>query len=130
MKLCDYVQSGDWKGEKHVPVVEAPEKVSSGEAFKVEVSIGKEIAHPNTAQHHIKWIKLLFVPEGGKFIIELANLSFDVHGDSMDPEKPGPAFCEPFASALVKLSSSGTLVVQSYCNLHGLWENSRPIKVA
>ena len=68
MKLCDYVQSGDWKGEKHVPVVEAPEKVSSGEAFKVEVSIGKEIAHPNTAQHHIKWIKLLFVPEGGKFI--------------------------------------------------------------
>ena len=35
MKLCDYVQSGDWKGEKHVPVVEAPEKVSSREAFKI-----------------------------------------------------------------------------------------------
>jgi superoxide reductase len=129
MKLGDFVQTGDWKGEKHVPVIDAPEKASAGEAVKVDVCVGKEIAHPNTASHYIKWIKLLFVPDGGKFAIELANFAFDAHRDSADPEKPGPASTEPFVSFKVKLAASGTFVAQSYCNIHGLWENSRPIKI-
>ena len=129
MKLGDFVQSGDWKGEKHVPVIEAPEKVAVGEAFPVKLSVGKEIPHPNTAAHYIKWMKLYFVPDGGKFAIEVGNLSFDVHGDSMDAAKPGPVFAEPAGCIKVKLSESGTLVAQSYCNIHGLWENSTPIKV-
>ncbi|MDR1472144.1 MAG: class II SORL domain-containing protein [Synergistaceae bacterium] len=130
MKLGDFVQSGDWKGEKHVPVIEAPESVKAGEAFKVGLCVGREIAHPNTAAHHIEWIKLLFVPDGGKFAIELANLSFDAHGDTANAERPGPAFADPFGSVIVKLSSSGTLAAQSYCNIHGLWESSRTIAVS
>ena len=58
MKFETLIQSGDWKGEKHVPVIEAPEEVASGEAFTVTVSVGKEIPHPNTTEHHIRWIKL------------------------------------------------------------------------
>jgi superoxide reductase len=111
-------------------VIEAPDNVSAGETTEVKFGVGKEIAHPNTAAHYIKWIKLFFVPDGGKFAIELASASFDAHGDSADPQKPGPAAVEPFASVKVKLSASGTLVAQSYCNLHGLWENSKPIKIA
>ena len=34
MKICDYVQSGDWKGEKHVPSIDAPTTVKAGEVFK------------------------------------------------------------------------------------------------
>ena len=41
MKLGDLIQSGDFKGEKHVPVIEAPAKVKAGEPFKVIVSVGK-----------------------------------------------------------------------------------------
>jgi superoxide reductase len=130
MKLGDFVQSGDWKGEKHVPVIDAPETVKPGEAFKVEFCVGKEIAHPNTAAHHIGWIRLYFVPDGGKFAVELADEQFKAHADSMDPEKPGPAHADPFGSARVKLASSGTLVAQSYCNVHGLWESAKKITVA
>ena len=129
MKLGDYMQSGDWKGEKHVPVIDAPEKVAAGEAFKVEFGVGKEIPHPNTVAHHIRWIKLYFIPEGGKFAIELATETFDVHGDSMDAATPGPAFAEPFGSARIKLAKSGTLVAESYCNIHGLWESAKAIVV-
>ncbi len=129
MKLGDYVQSGDWKGEKHVPVIEAPEKVAAGEAVTVTVSVGKEIPHPNEVKHYIKWIKLFFVPEGGKFAVELANFAFDAHGDSMDPEKAPGAATDPWGAVRVKLPKSGTLVAQSYCNIHGLWENSKPITV-
>ena len=53
MKLGDLIQSGDFKGEKHVPVIESPAKVKAGEAFKVCLSVGKEIPHPNKPEHHI-----------------------------------------------------------------------------
>ena len=129
MSLGDFVQSGDWKGEKHVPVIEAPEKVASGEAFEVKLCVGKEIAHPNTPAHYIKWIKLYFVQEGGKFAVELANLAFDVHADTADAAKPGPAIADPFGSVKIKLTAGGTLIAQSYCNINGLWENSKTIKV-
>ena len=59
MKLGDLIQSGDFKGEKHVPVIEAPAKVKAGEPFKVIVSVGKEIPHPNKPEHFISWIQLL-----------------------------------------------------------------------
>lgn len=129
MKLGDNIKSGDFKGEKHVPVIEAPAKVKAGELFTAEVSVGKEIAHPNNAQHHIAWIQLFYTPEGGKMAIELANYKFVAHGESMDAEKPGPAFTEPAATAKVKLAKSGTLTALSYCNLHGLWESSQEITV-
>lgn len=129
MKLGDYVQSGDWKGEKHVPVIEAPEKVKAGEPFAVTLSVGKEIAHPNTAAHYIKDVKLYYVQDGGKFIVEVGTANFDVHGDSADPQNPGPALCEPCATFKVKLAKSGTFVAKSYCNIHGLWESSKTITV-
>jgi superoxide reductase len=129
MKLGDTIQSGDFKGEKHVPVIEAPAKVKAGEAFQVEVSVGKEIAHPNKAEHYIGWIKLFFTPEGGKFAIEVADFDFAVHGDSMNPDKPGPVFAEPFGVTKIKLAKAGTLTALSYCNLHGLWESSKEIAV-
>jgi superoxide reductase len=57
-------QSADWKTEKHVPVIECPDQVKADEFFEIRASIGKEVAHPNTTEHHIRWIELLFKPEG------------------------------------------------------------------
>ena len=35
MKIGELIQSGDWKGEKHVPVIEAPASVQAGETAHV-----------------------------------------------------------------------------------------------
>lgn len=129
MKLGDMIQSGDFKGEKHVPVIEAPSKIKAGEAFKVCLSVGKEIPHPNKPEHHISWIQLFYKPAAGKFAIELAKFDYTAHSASMDPAAPGPAMTEPVSSVLVKLEKPGTLIVQSYCNIHGLWESSQEIEV-
>ena len=51
--LGQFLQTGDWKGEKHVPVIHAPEKVKAGVCFDLKISIGDEIKHPNTLEHHI-----------------------------------------------------------------------------
>ena len=129
MKVADTIQSGDWKGEKHVPVVEAPETVKAGEAFAVTLSVGKEIPHPNTTEHHIKWIQLLFKPEGGKFAYEVAKVRFEVHGESTEGPNQGPAHAEPCATVKVKLSKPGTFLALSYCNIHGFWESEKAVAV-
>jgi len=130
MKFAELVQSADWKTEKHVPVIEAPETVKAGESLTVKVSVGKEIAHPNTTEHHIRWIKLYFKPDGGKFAYEVASFEFTSHGESVDGANKGPAYTEPAATATVKISASGTLLATAYCNIHGLWENSQAVKVS
>ncbi|OPJ56987.1 class II SORL domain-containing protein [Alkalithermobacter paradoxus] len=120
--LGQLLQTGDWKGEKHVPVIHAPEKVKSNEDFDLKVSIGDEIKHPNTLEHHISWIKVFFHPQGDKFPIELANFNFSAHGE-------GSIFTESVGLSSIKLSKSGTIYALSYCNIHGLWENSKDIVV-
>ncbi len=114
--------SGDWKGEKHVPVIHAPESVKKDEYVEVKVLIGEEIPHPNTFEHHIVWVKLYFQPEGGK-PVEIADVNFSAHGEL-------GVFTDYLASAKFKTEKSGTLYAASYCNIHGLWENSQELVIA
>jgi superoxide reductase len=62
------IEKADWKPEKHVPVIEGPDLVKADEVFEVKVSIGKEIAHPNTTAHHIRWIQVFFNPKATNFL--------------------------------------------------------------
>ena len=123
------IQQADWKTEKHAPVIEAPEAVKAGEFFTVQAGLGKAIAHPNTAQHYIAWISLYFLPDGAKLPIQLAHAEFKANGDST-PDQPGPAYTNPSMCASVKLAKSGVLQAVSYCNIHGVWQSSKPIAVA
>ena len=67
MSIKDLIQSADWKSEKHVPVIDAADNIKPGESIEVTVTIGKEIVHPNTTEHHIAWIELYFKPADSKF---------------------------------------------------------------
>jgi superoxide reductase len=130
MKLGDILQTQDWKKEKHVPVIDAPESVKSGETFDITVSVGKEIAHPNTTEHHIRFIQVYFLPEGGKHAYQLANVEFMAHGESTEGANEGPAYTHHAATVSAQLKKPGTLLAMSLCNIHGLWEYSREIKVS
>ncbi len=128
MKIGERVQSADWKAEKHVPVIEAPEKVEAGKPFLVTVSVGKEIPHPNTTEHHIRWIDVYFQPEGDKFIYQVGHFDFTAHGESVKGANQGPVYTHPVAALSMQVEGPGTLIALSYCNIHGLWENSQEIK--
>lgn len=129
MKFADVIQTADWKAEKHVPVIVAPASVKAGEKFTVELSVGKEIAHPNTTEHHIRSIRLYFKPEAGKFAYEVGSFEFSAHAESADGPNKGPALAEPVAHTVLKLTASGTLLAVAYCNIHGFWESAQEIKV-
>ncbi len=126
--LSAFVKSADWKQEKHVPAITAPAEVASGEWVDVEVTVGKDIPHPNTVEHHIVWIALHYVPEGSPVSIELARVELAAHGQAAVANE-GPARTAPGVRFRVQLARSGSLHATAYCNIHGLWTSAVDIAV-
>ena len=121
--IGDKVQSADWKSEKHVPAITGPDSVKAGEWIKLNVRVGKEIAHPNTVEHHIRWIQVYYTPDGGKFTFDLGRATFNSHGE-------GPIVTGSNADFHFTASASGTINAVSHCNIHGLWESSKKLSVS
>ncbi|WBW50250.1 desulfoferrodoxin family protein [Peptoniphilus equinus] len=118
MKLTETVQTGDWKNEKHVPVIHTE---VSEDGLRIHALVGEEIEHPNTLEHHIAWIKVFFQPEESKFPIEVGSYTFSAHGED-------EVFSKPEVFATVKTAKKGTVYALSYCNIHGLWESTEEVR--
>jgi len=104
--------------EKHVPAIMAPEGVETGKEFEVSINVGDKVPHPNTNEHHIKWIHVFLEVDGRQFN--------PVHIATFDLV---PTFAEPKVKFKIKLEKSANMIAQIYCNLHGVWENSIRINV-
>jgi superoxide reductase len=94
----------------HVPRIMAPDSVARGAPFEVEIRVGEKL-HEMIPAHYIDWIDLyagdIFLT---KFVIT-------------------PNFNQPICKVAVTLNASATLRAIEHCNLHGLWEGNREIKV-
>ncbi|MFC1948731.1 class II SORL domain-containing protein [Chloroflexota bacterium] len=111
MPLQDILHDVKSEGkEKHVPVIEILRGKGEGGADVVRVTVGKETPHPNTVEHHIEWIELFGVKEGGQ-AIDLGRASF------------APTYTSPTTSFQVSLAEFKALYSLSYCNIHGVWES-------
>jgi superoxide reductase len=130
MPLGEVYQSSDWKTEKHVPVIDCNDAVKAGELFIATVAVGKEVAHPNTTEHHIRWITVYFKPEVGKFPYEIGRFEFSAHGEGTDGPNTGPVYTNHEVAVTLKISKPGTLYATSFCNIHGLWQSEKEIKLA
>jgi superoxide reductase len=122
-------QTADWKAEKHVPVIECPDQVKADSMFPVRVTVGKEIAHPNTTEHHIRWISLYFLPDGEKFTYEVGHFEFSAHGESAEGPNKGSVYTNHEATTTLKIKKSGILYATAFCNIHGLWQSEKEIKL-
>lgn len=123
------IQTADWKSEKHVPAIECDDRVPKGQFFEVKVTIGKAVSHPNTTEHHIRWITLYFHPEGGKFTHQVGHFEFTAHGECTEGPNKGPIYTNHEATVSMKTDQGGTLEALSYCNIHGLWQSTKQIQV-
>ncbi len=128
-KIGELYQSADWKSEKHVPVIECPDEVPKDEMFDVKVTLGKEVAHPNTTAHHIRWINLYFLADGDKLPCQVGSFEFTAHGEAVDGADTGPVYTNHSVTASLKVAKPGTLIATSLCNIHGLWENAKEVKL-
>ena len=128
-EIKELFQSADWKKEKHVPVIEAPDVLKKGETVDIVASVGKEIAHPNKTEHHIRWISVYFQPEGDKFPYQIGKAEFTAHGESTKGPDTSTIYTDPKVMLNFKTEKSGTIYAASYCNIHGLWQSTREIRV-
>ncbi len=128
-ELKELLQSADWKKEKHVPVIDAPDAIKKGDSVKIAVAVGKEIAHPNTTEHHIRWIEVYFLPDGEKFPCQIGRSEFTAHGESAQGPNMSTIFTNPDSVTTLKTEKSGTIMASSYCNIHGLWTLSKRLEV-
>jgi superoxide reductase len=129
VEFKDLFQSADWKTEKHAPVIETGDKVKKGEFFSVKVTVGKEIPHPNTAAHHIRWIELYFLPNAEKFPYQIGRIEFLSHGESVQGPDTSTAYTHPEAAFKFKTEIPGIIFASSYCNIHGLWQSSKDLQI-
>ena len=127
--LGELFQSADWKKEKHVPVIDCPDQVKEAEMFMVKVTVGKEAPHPNTTEHHIRWITLYFLADGEKFPYEIGRFEFNAHGESVDGPNKGSVYTNPEITATIKVSKSGMIYASALCNIHGLWSSEKALKL-
>jgi len=129
-RIGDEIRIADWRVEKHVPIIAAPEKTAAGEWVTVTVSIGKAVMHPNTTEHHIRWLQVFFRPDGDKFVYDVGRFHFNAHGESAEGANAGPVYTDHEASFAFKTTKAGTIHAVSYCNIHGLWEASQRLELA
>lgn len=114
MRFGDILNTKEKEGkEKHVPVIEIKKGAEGGEDL-INITVGKEVPHPNTIEHHIKWIQFYGVKKTNQ-VIHLGT--FDI----------GPTYAAPKVTTYVKTSEFKTLIALEYCNIHGVWENSLDI---
>ncbi|MBU7043494.1 MAG: class II SORL domain-containing protein [Theionarchaea archaeon] len=127
--LGEKIQEADWKKEKHVPVIECPDTVKKDEFFEIKVGLGKAIAHPNTTEHHIRWISLYFHPQDEKFTVDITQFTFNAHGESVKGSDTSTIYTHHQGTTWMKTSKPGTLYAMAYCNIHGLWQSVKKITV-
>jgi superoxide reductase len=129
MPINEHIGKADWKKEKHVPVIECPDKVAPDAWVDVKVTVGKEIAHPNTTAHHIRWIALYFHPDGEKFSYQIGRYEFGAHGEAVEGPDTSSIYTHSTVNTTFKTKKSGLLVAVSLCNIHGLWESEKKLQV-
>ncbi|MFH1327261.1 MAG: class II SORL domain-containing protein [Candidatus Bathyarchaeota archaeon] len=103
------------KVESHTPRIVAPDVVKVDQPSEVKVTVGP---HPNTLEHSIRRIEVYFYEDERSFNpIVLTAMCLT------------PAYSEPSIVLTTRLKKSGTIYAIGYCNLHGLWEGRKEIKV-
>jgi superoxide reductase len=128
-KIGELIKEADWKVEKHVPVIECPNFVKADEIFKVEVGLGKEVAHPNTTEHHIRWISLFFHPKNEIFPYHIGRYEFNAHGESAKGPNTSSIYTHHQITTSFKTGKPGTILAVALCNIHGLWQSAKEITI-
>jgi superoxide reductase len=128
-KLGTLIQTSNWETEKHVPFIECPSSIERGVPFDVTVTLGKNQAHPNTTEHHIRWMSLHFKPQDENKTYEVAHYQIGGHGESPKGPNEEPVHTGHTFVCEVTLKSAGMLYALASCNIHGLWEHSKELSI-
>jgi superoxide reductase len=71
-----------------------------------------------------------FHPEAAKFPYEVGHFEFSAHGESVEGPNQGPVYTHHEVTASLKINKPGVIYAVALCNIHGLWQSQKEIKLA
>jgi superoxide reductase len=99
--------------KKHLPAIDAPDRVGAGECVEVAVEVGRLLPHPNEHKHFIQFVDLY------------ADETFLARADFASVKAcPKVTFCVALEGPADELRA------YAHCNMHGTWKARRPLTVA
>ncbi|MBM4054345.1 MAG: desulfoferrodoxin [Planctomycetes bacterium] len=98
------------KEKGHAPSVQLPGAIKAGEPFTLNIQVG-ETLHPMTPTHYIQWVEVYLGVE------LISRIEFS------------PLCPQAKVTIPVSVDKTSTLRVMSRCNLHGIWESTKEVKV-
>ena len=112
-KVKNYDDMTDLEKKHDIEII-APEVVKAGTPFDVELIVGKKLTHPNMPGH---WIQYLELFAGESLISRFEMSAATVSVPKVKFTVQLPEWSEP------------ELIVRERCNLHGVWESRKKIKL-
>lgn len=97
--------------KKHWPRIECPDMVEPGKPFDVTINIGVGIDHPSELAHFIEWIEL------NRGDLGTTRAYFQ------------PKYSYPRVTFRIAIDQDTMLIARESCNLHGIWENKKQVKI-
>lgn len=125
--IDDIFRKSDGSPESHIPIIDVSENPRKGQSIRITVSVGRKAPHPNSIEHHIRWIDLFFLPIDDKCLFQIGRFYFTSF-EEMERRCGGGTVhfpCE--VTCTIRTETSGTIYASSYCNIHGLRESSRKL---
>ncbi|MFX0091579.1 MAG: desulfoferrodoxin family protein [Candidatus Hodarchaeota archaeon] len=100
--------------KKHDITIIAPDSVKAGVFFDVELKVGEVMTHPNMPGHFIQYIELY----SGDALISRYQMD-------------AATISTPNVKLIIQLPkwAASELIVRERCNLHGVWEARKSIKI-
>ncbi len=99
--------------DRHSPFIHCQETAKVGEVFEVTVKVGDQYTHPDDFDHYIANLALY----NGETLLARADFVAGTLGGQGE---------KGHAEVTFKIKPKGkkmTLVAQSYCTKHGIWES-------
>jgi superoxide reductase len=117
------------KEQKHLPLIEAPNKVKRGENFDFEITVNQDMTVRRRGDQQRFWITVYFLPQESsiayKVVQPLSAAQKEVRKDSDSP--PSPILYK--ASFQLKTEKAGTIYAAAYCPIHGLSQSRTSVEV-
>jgi superoxide reductase len=61
--------------------------------------------------------------------VEIGKFEFNAHGESAQGPNMSTIYTAPEVVVSFKTEKTGAIFASSYCNIHGIWENAKELKV-
>lgn len=102
--------------------MQAEFQAQRGEPFSLKLALDGDGGHETTTGHHIRWIRLYFLPDGKHSQpVEVGSFNFATH-DASVPGQQAPVCAGGQVQCVLTLNEPGILIVLAYCSVHGFRE--------